>query len=78
MGTRTPKKRSRTCGLNTRMRKEKAERRQHEMSKKLVGAARICPHCDEKIENPNINYCPNCNNILWSRSLLRRGIGKIK
>lgn len=38
---------------------------------------KTCPYCGEKIENPNINYCPKCRNVLWSESL-REKTGRIR
>lgn len=34
--------------------------------------ARKCPYCGTKVENPDINYCPNCENIIWHPQLSRR------
>ncbi|MEW6069825.1 MAG: hypothetical protein AB1485_04340 [Candidatus Thermoplasmatota archaeon] len=31
-----------------------------------------CPHCGEEVKNLNINYCLNCGNMLWSKSLISR------
>ena len=37
-------------------------------------ATRKCPYCGTKVENPDINYCPKCENILWHPKLSRRKI----
>lgn len=35
---------------------------------------RKCSHCNKKIEDPDINYCLFCNNILWDEGTLGKKI----
>ena len=46
--------------------------------KRFAGAERICPYCNAKIENPSINYCPNCNNVFWSQTMRKDGVGMVR
>ena len=46
--------------------------------KRFAGVGRVCPSCGAKIENSNINYCPNCNNVFWSRTMYEKGVGMVK
>lgn len=40
--------------------------------------AKKCPNCGKELEeNPAINYCPHCQNILWAETLYGR-IGLLK
>jgi len=42
------------------------------MAKKPVKIVRICRYCGAEVENLELNYCPNCRNILWSGSVYKK------
>lgn len=39
-------------------------------SEKVI--VRKCIFCGEEIKNPNVNYCPKCGNVLWTKNFVER------
>jgi hypothetical protein len=33
---------------------------------------RTCAYCDTNVENPDINYCPSCKNVVWDKRMLAK------
>lgn len=43
-----------------------------ELKKEPIKLVMTCVYCGAKIENPGLNYCPSCKNVLWDKRVLGR------
>lgn len=44
------------------------------MEKNVMEKSRVCAYCNEKVEDPNINFCPKCRNVLWFKPFREKRI----